>query len=533
MLYVSFVPIGWPDTVWGALVPLIIACIYSRPRVGWWLGLLTGLAWWLPTLTWLLRLSETGWPPVPLPAIGAGWLLISAACAAFCGAFGFLLSCYSCTFGRSRVVATCGAVIGAALVWMGLEYLRGVIFSGFPWHPLAASQYQNPPILQIAEIGGAGLVSGLIVLMNASIALTVVRHIEGIRGRRRLMIHPELMIGLAAVLASLVWGTARYGEIRAQDATARHVRLGAVQLNVGQGSKWDESHQAMIIERLYQRTEHLAVYTDSDLVVWPETALPWIFTETNSLAMIRDMLAFGCPILVGAIDRVPHGDDERFVNSALLCIPGEGTVARYDKRHLVPFGEYVPFGRVLARLTRFSLLGWSCVAGTEATVFRLPLRDGKSGATAAVPFSVLICFEDIFPELARTAVRAGAAFLIVQTNDAWFDPSHASVQHMTHSVLRAVENRVPVFRVANTGVSCAINRAGDIKPLGDDGDLALREFVSAPFSAAVRMPNRATLFSKSGYLVHPVLGLLTVAVILLALWRARRRECADATCEHD
>ena len=82
-----------------------------------------------------------------------------------------------------------------------LEYLRGVIFSGFPWHPLAASQYQNPPILQIAEIGGAGLVSGLIVLMNASIALTVVRHIEGIRGRRRLMIHPELMIGLAAVLA--------------------------------------------------------------------------------------------------------------------------------------------------------------------------------------------------------------------------------------------------------------------------------------------------------------------------------------------
>jgi apolipoprotein N-acyltransferase len=134
--------------------------------------------------------------------------------------------------------------------------------------------------------------------------------------------------------------------------------------------------------------------------------------------------------------------------------PDGRVVDRYDKQHLVPFGEYLPLDRFIPPLRRFAPLGYSCTPGRKATVFRLP----GSGA----PLSSLICFEDIVAPLSRAFVRGGARLLVNQTNDGWFDRTAQPVQHLGHSVLRAVENRVPVVRAANSGVTCWIDARGRV-----------------------------------------------------------------------
>jgi apolipoprotein N-acyltransferase len=151
-----------------------------------------------------------------------------------------------------------------------------------------------------------------------------------------------------------------------------------------------------------------------------------------------------------------------YCNSAFLFTPGTNTVQVYRKKHLVPFGEYLPFDKTFTVLQRWAPIGFSCSPGREMTVFELGA--GEAGARGEpMRFSVLICFEDVFPYLAREAVQAGARFLVNQTNDAWFDGSHAHVQHMSHCVFRCVENRVPAVRCANSGVSCFIDTIGYIE----------------------------------------------------------------------
>jgi apolipoprotein N-acyltransferase len=208
--------------------------------------------------------------------------------------------------------------------------------------------------------------------------------------------------------------------------------------------------------------------------------------------------------------------DEYFNCSMLVDVYGR-LAAQYDKRHLVPFGEYVPLQKYLPFITAFTPIQASFTSGKTSTVFHLE--------SARAAFSSLICFEDAVAQLARESVRNGARLIINQTNDAWFDPSAASRQHMAQCVLRCVENRVPALRCANTGISCHIDALGRVRPSIADAVSGVR--TSGFYTHTVNLaPDDLplTFYTRNGD-VFAVSG-LTVAALLAAYLFATRRRAA-------
>jgi apolipoprotein N-acyltransferase len=225
----------------------------------------------------------------------------------------------------------------------------------------------------------------------------------------------------------------------------QELKIALVQGDVPHEEKWQEGTRDAIMETHLALTAKASV-SRPDLIVWSEAALPVIlenepkyFEETR-----RSVSQGGIPLLLGAITNRQGS----FYNSALLLMPSGQVAGAYDKMHLVPFGEYIPLRSVFPFLETLAPIGQLSRGGTYS-VFGFP----SGPKHEEVKFSVLICFEDLFPGMARTFVRNGALFLVNITNDAWYRYSAATYQHRQAAVFRAVENRVPVIRCANTGVS--------------------------------------------------------------------------------
>ena len=517
LLWSAFPPVNGAEAAWVGLIPLILLARFTSPRESLRWGFLAGLLFWLLTLSWLLRLGVTG---APWPVAGLGWIALSAYCALYTGAF---------TAGAAglfqRPSGRAAALVGLPVLWVGVEYLRATLFTGFPWNALGVSQYRNVAVIQIAEWGGVYAVSALVVLVNTSLALTALRIIDGYRGRRGRRWHPELMIGLTA--CALVWmhgvRSARRWAAVGDEAVA--VRVAAIQPNVPQLKKWPEQYADEILDRLQLRTE-MVLPSQPDLIVWPETALPGDPRDPTVSDWMMDVVGSDAPILLGAMEisggggewmDEPLTDAARLYNSAFLVAGGGRIDGIYRKCHLVPFGEYLPFEQQIPFLKRFAPLGFSCTPGEGIHVFELP--------RVKSPFSALICFEDVFPYLAREAVERGARFLVNLTNDAWFDKSAASVQHMSHAIFRCVENRVPMVRCANTGVTCFIDRVGRL----DDTTrtmLAANETHLAEYrigSIRVDPTDAPTVYRRYGDAGFAIPCAVAAAVWLIGLAVATRR----------
>ncbi len=436
---------------WMALIPLILIARTSSPRWAFTWGWAFGLVFWLLTLVWLLALRHT-WGGVVLPLLG--WFALSAYCALYFGLFASLLSAVPDTW---RVLP----VLALPVLWVGCEWLRASLFSGFPWNPLGVSQYRNIAVIQVASIGGVYAVSGLVALLNGALALTMLRVCREIRQRvPRRRVHVELMIGLAAVAICWSWGVSTVRGVSSADA-GTVVRIAAVQPAIPQLQKWSED-QAAENYRALQEQSDLAMMSRPHLMVWPETATPdMLRVDPDALMLAQSLTSQGTYLLAGSMDYQQGIKDMEYLNASFLLAPdGKGVEAAYVKRHLVLFGECLPFERKIPFLQRWAPLGFSCLPGAlEQPLVEFSVRQEASEAVS-VAVSVLICFEDIFTYLARRDVRRGARLLINQTNDAWFDGSAASRQHMANAVLRTVENRVPLVRAANTGVTCFLDRVG-------------------------------------------------------------------------
>jgi apolipoprotein N-acyltransferase len=244
------------------------------------------------------------------------------------------------------------------------------------------------------------------------------------------------------------------------------------------------------------------------------------------MTFVKEMGRKYGPILAGAMETSysENGEVEYFNSSFLVDRKGQ-TDEIYRKQHLVPFGEYVPLEGVFPALERFSPLGWSCTAGSTSTVFRVPVsRTDFEDRTAA--FSVLICFEDIFAYLSRDAVLSGAQLLINQTNDAWFDGSAGAEQHLSHCVFRAVENRVPVVRCANTGVTCGIDAAGRTRVFElEDGTRTGFEGAQAYRVRVPRADSGRTFYTRFGDVFFGLPCAVVSGVLTAFFMVRRRREC--------
>lgn len=447
LLYASFAPLAAAEAAWISLVPLLLACRSARSaRDSFRLGFLAGCVFWLASIVWLTHVTFPG------------WLALSCYCALYVGGFSVVAHLWLGRFGADRFLPNLGFMALLAAAWAGLEWIRSIFASGFPWNPLGASQVQNAALLQSAAWGGVYAVSALVTWVNAGVAVTVLRYVER-RGRWGRRPHPEIFLAFLVVALLFMLGVRH---LRATGPGDTRLRVALIQTNIPQDEKWDQEKVALIYARLEELTLAALRSGPLDLIIWPETALPDdVRSSPASYDLVYRLCTNGVPILVGSMDTEwPDEGAPIYYNSSFL-FDAEGTLTgAYDKRHLVPFGEYVPFRRAVPFIKALTPIQESFSGGSTSTVFEL--------ASPPVAFSVLICFEDTVAHLARSSVRNGARLLINQTNDAWFDPSAASRQHMAQCVLRCVENGVPAVRVANTGVSCYIDRRGAVRSVLED-----------------------------------------------------------------
>lgn len=499
----AFPPLAWSQAAWVAWLPLLWAVRGVSIRKAAALAYVAGAVGWLAGLFWVTRVTA------------AGWVGLSLYCALYVAPFGAVAARLSRP-GPDSLGGRLLALVALPLVWVGGEYLRGVLFTGFPWLTVGSSQFQQIALIQHAAWGGMYAVSAVVMLGNAALAglLSAWK-----RGQSRWVYWGALL----AIAASWVGGERLS---RGADGEGKPLRIALIQPGIPQLEKWSEEHVAMIRGRLTRLTEAALRVPGLDLVVWPETAVPdFIRDSAPDFEMVRALATNGVPLLVGTMDyALPDDGQTVYLNSSMLFDRRGAVVDVYDKQHLVLFGEYVPFRETLPFLSALTPIGESFTGGDTGTVFRLPASDA--------PFSVLICFEDALPYLARDAVRNGARLLVNQTNDAWFDPLAGSRQHLAQSVFRCVENRVPGVRAANTGVTCAIDDRGRIRERlsGPDGEHT-RDAGLLIVQVAVRGSTfRPTLYTRWGDLFGVSCAVLGCGLSLLLLGLpegATRRARAD------
>ena len=441
LLFLSFPPHGIGVFGWVALVPLMLACSNAAPRRAALLGWLSGAVFFVGSLYWLRHVT---W---------AGYLALSFYSALYFIPFALLVALRPGGWSSLARLKNLAWMCAAAAVWAASEYLRATLLTGFPWNQLGVSQYNQTSLIQIAELGGVPMLSALMVFVNAGIAVTALQYTSGLR-KAGYKIHVELMTAMFVLAAASSFGLR---VLLATEKPVEPLRAALIQPNIPEVGNWELADPELIYERLDKLTDLAARTADLDLLIWPETALPdFVRFSPRSSAFVRRFAAEGVPLLAGSMDLDWREDGgQNYYNASMLFNTHGELLGTYRKQHLVLFGEYIPFEEKIPLINALTPINSSFTPGKESTLFRLP--------TDARPFSVLICFEDTLPALARRAARAGATWLVNQTNDSWFDPDSGSAQHMAHAVFRSVETRLPLLRCTNTGITCAIDAKGRVQ----------------------------------------------------------------------
>lgn len=437
--------IPWGLFAWIALLPLHRVLIGVTTGQAFRRGWLTGFLAFIGTMYWVVTAMHL-YGKVPLPISVALMLLLA-------GYLGLYVGLYAWGVVRLEQRWPAATWIAAPCLWVSLEYMRTHAFSGLPWGLLGYSQFQWLSLIQVANITAVYGVSFLIVLVNVSVFLLI---------RRTLTKNPQRALRpwlpLAVTVATLL-GVWLYGISQLRTSPADGLTVGIVQANIDQAHKWDQAYRMETLERYHRLTE--TVGPRSELILWPEAATPFLFEqEPDYQSLVTGItknaevpLVFGSPALRRRNDGTPY-----LLNSAYLLNPSGEISGRYDKQHLVPFGEYIPLKRILFFLDKLVVGIGDFEPGPGPTL--LDFERGQDGRQTR--FGVAICFEVIFPDLVRRLAREGANFLVTITNDAWFGDTVAPHQHFGMVVFRAVENRMAFARAANTGVSGLIDPTGRI-----------------------------------------------------------------------
>jgi len=432
VLALAFPRTDWEAAAWFALMPLFVIGLGARPRIAFAWGWLYGLTFFLVLLRWLDYTFRT-YSEIPWPFTWGPLFLL----AAWCGLHVALVSGVMSLIAHRRSPAWALATVPC--LWVGAEWLRGHLLGGFPWGTLGYSQYLRLPVIQIAELGGVHAVSFVLVAVNAALAGALV-----LSWRRAVT---GLALTGALLAAVLTFGHSRL----AAPPRPAEAQIALMQPAIEQPLKWDPNH-ATVTLKIYLELTRQAAAGHPDLIVWPETAAPTPLRRDNGLLRTLAGLSgqLGMPLLIGSID-VEDGTPPRLRNTAFLVTHG-GIAGRYDKIHLVPFGEYVPLSGVIGFVRGWAEFIAELEPGTRAVVFAGP----------PAPFGIVICYEGIFPDLFREFVNNGARVMVNMTNDGWFGRTSGPAQHLTMYPFRAVEHRIAVVRAANTGVSAFIAPSGQI-----------------------------------------------------------------------
>ena len=509
LLGVAFLPRVPGFVAWGALVPLLIgleqrvrrsATAGSLFRLGW----LFGFVFFLIGTHWIALLSEVAItvPWLKYPA----WAVASSYLALFSGLATLVAGVLARPVGPRRSWTGPGSAARVPLalafpvVFLCVEELRASGEVGFPWFQPGYTQHAYVPMLQLASLGGVSLVTLWVVLLNVLLWRLLT-------GGARLR---SALGALLLVLVPWLWGQRVLQVAAGPAAAAEPARVVAlVQGNVSGKIKWSGRHQREILATFLRLSDEAADRRPRPvLAIWPETATgSYLHRQIDQALAVAGFAArTGVPVFSGFADYAwDRGGRQRYYNSAALFATDGSLGPVYAKRHLVPFGERMPFQRLIPVLGRLDFGQAEWTPGERTVLFPSP----------AGPFTCLVCFEAIFPDLARSDVRAGARWLVNITNDEWFGNSAALYQHAAMSVFRAVENRVPLARCANTGLTLVADANGRVVstlPVFEPGVLV----TELPRPAAVALSTPYTRFGDWPGL----LGLL--ALVGLALRAAAR-----------
>ncbi len=507
---------GW--LCWIALTPLIAAIWFGKPAdteairaTPRWrrflrrptgraalLGYVTGLVffWW--AFFWLTTVTGIGWFILAFylalyPAVWAAFLAAASESAE--------------DFTRSGLNLRLAA--SGAAAWTALEWVRGWLFSGFGWNNLGTALHENLAFIQIVEFTGVGGLSFLVAFTNLIAVITVKRFLAEIH-HRKIRPHWDFSLNMALIVGVFLFGVRTLFQPPIEGTTP--LRVAAVQPNIPQNEKADLAFEKSVFERLTFLTES-ALAWNPELLVWPEAAtVRGMFVDETNYAFVHQFAARGeVNFLFGTVD---FDAEQRDYNVAALLTQQGKLLQIYRKMHLVPFGEYIPFRH------SFPLFAWivgdlvpaDYSPGRHYSILRLSKPDLKAAA--------LVCFEDTLGELTRRFVLGGAQLLVNVTNDGWFLKSPASRQHLANAVFRAVENRRPLVRAANTGVTAFINPTGRITSRFDDvfAEGVLTEEIQIPPESA-----RVTFYTRRGEIFSHVCTAFSLFAVALMTLQARRR----------
>jgi apolipoprotein N-acyltransferase len=495
----AFPEAGLYPLAWLCLIPLYLSAYRQAPGKAFLYGWIYGMALGLASFSWLAGVMS-GYGGLG-PWGGALVLMILAAfLALYQGLFAWLCAGWDAE-GKGFFVNP----LLAAFYWTGIDFLKGWIFTGFNWTPLAGALAGEPRLTGLADVLGAyGL--GFPVALAGFLACSLMV----MQNRARPIETVIAAAGAASCLMAVtLYGIVTYNVWEDEARAARKIELAVLQASVEQEYKWDAAFREEILGR-YDQLAKRAAASGPFLTVWPETAAPFTYgRDALETLWIRNLVVeTGAPMLAGLAAPAETPDGEfRLRNRAWLLYPDGTPGPFYDKQHLVPFGEYVPFIDELPFLRSAFLQGVLGAAGNFSPGERRPpIEYGGLG------FGPLICFESIFPYLARRQAAAGADVLLVTTNDAWFGDSWAAAQHFQHAQLRAAETRLPLARAANDGISGLISPSG--RALFRSPRHAVDMYLLEVPLAGREKP---TLYVRGGYLFAPLCAAFAAAAFLWLL----------------
>ncbi len=446
-LALAFPPTAlWPLAFFG-LLPLFYAIEKRDLKAAFLLGFLTGLVQTSILIYWLYRVL-TYYGGLPMFLALPAFFLLSAYLAVYTGLFTLGL-----VFCRKYFKIKPGSLIWILLgsaIFTGLEYLRGIFLTGFPWEPLGASLVSFLSLIQASDIVGTGGITFFVVMVNLSLWAGIIRYKAGDRASSAI----PLILAVVILGGLWIYGHFRLADINAQMAEAPTRKIVVVQGNIEQPHKWDPAFRERILKS-YQDLTLKAVDEEPWMIIWPETAVPFFFLwEKQGTERLRSLVSeIKIPLLFGAPAFDRGEDEDKYYNRAYLLDSKGQVLNYYDKVHLVPYGEYVPLKRFFPYIKKITQAVGDYTGGEPGKL--LELEGQKIG--------VIICFEALFPALVRNLVSGGASFLVNPSNDAWFGRSSAPQQLLYQAALRTVENRRAKIRAVNTGLSAIIMPTGEIK----------------------------------------------------------------------
>jgi apolipoprotein N-acyltransferase len=498
----AFPPSSLGFLAYFGLVPLLLFFERNNFHHGFKYGYLFGFTINLGILYWLALNKGTEWY----------WAFISMVAAVMFlglnyGVIGLLIS----TIGKRM-----GKLAGIwmfPMIWTAVEYIRSFGKLGFTWNNLCYTQTKATQLIQFSSILGPQGVTFWIVTINVLIYYILFHKPKG----KKLLTYMTVLI--LFFLIPEVYGLSVLRKGRENLEPKRKVHVGIIQPNVDPNEKWVQESFEENMNLLHNLTDSVAS-VPLDLVIWPESATPTYLRRNNYGtfdSIMNHISRLDVNLLTGTPDYEWTSENKiKVYNSVFLLEPNLRDFNVYRKIHLVPFGEFIPLSGVMPALKNLNLGQGNFDSGNEVEVFQIPLKvDNSTNGDITLHFTTAICFETTFPQIIRKGTRKGSEMLVVVSNDAWFGLTSAPFLHAEISRFRAIENRIPIVRSANTGISTVIDPYGRILKKIDFGKMGWLQ-------AELQQGGNSTLYVKLGNICGYLTVLVSCVFILLSIFRRKK-----------